>query len=132
MLYDESSASQLIIACQIWRATLQAEDMVLLRGHVLEWFYDKAVAVTGHWSRQDGCTAYRKYLKTRITRDVVRWGRAIGRGRPAGARAGSTFALDAKCVWGAGGGCLATTLSLDAAAHSAPPPTPPTILPLTL
>lgn len=43
---------------------------MLARGHALEAFFPIA-DFTGHWSRQDGCAAYRGYLQQRITRDVV-------------------------------------------------------------
>lgn len=48
--------------------------MVLVRGHVIEWHYDKEVQFTGHWSRLDGCVAYRGYLRERIEREVVSHG----------------------------------------------------------
>lgn len=40
----------------------------MVRGHTLEWFYKQ---YDNHWSRLDGCTAYRQYLQQRIQRDVV-------------------------------------------------------------
>lgn len=46
--------------------------MVMARGHVIEWHYEKEAAFVNHWSRRDNCTAYRTYLKERITDVVVR------------------------------------------------------------
>lgn len=46
----------------------QANDMVLARGRDLESFFP---SFSNHWSRLDGCDAYKGYLQERITRDVV-------------------------------------------------------------
>ncbi|GFR44678.1 hypothetical protein Agub_g5974 [Astrephomene gubernaculifera] len=46
-----------------------ANDFVLSRGHTLEWYLDDAGFVN-HWSHQDGCDAYRTYLRNRITREL--------------------------------------------------------------
>lgn len=43
----------------------------MARGHVIEWHFDIEPAFKNHFSRRDGCMAYRMYLKERITRDVV-------------------------------------------------------------
>lgn len=43
------------------------QDMVLVRGHTLEWYWRP---FAGHWSRGSGCIAYESYLKERIIRDV--------------------------------------------------------------
>lgn len=56
----------------------QAHDIVLARGHALEWYAETSSSgnwnydFTKHWSRVDGCALYRTYLRERITRDVVR------------------------------------------------------------
>lgn len=49
----------------------QANDMVLAKGAPLEWFYSGTTAFANHWSRLDGCSTYRGYLRHRIERDVV-------------------------------------------------------------
>ncbi|GIL91338.1 hypothetical protein Vretifemale_18975 [Volvox reticuliferus] len=45
-------------------------DFVMARGHTLEWLIP-APGFGDHWSRQDGCDAYRAYLETRIKREVT-------------------------------------------------------------
>lgn len=48
-----------------------ANDFVLARGHTLEWWTDKFASFKNHYSRQEGCAAYRTYLQQHITREVV-------------------------------------------------------------
>ena len=55
-----SLLTALQLPCCLFRSCVQDNDMVMHRGHALEWFSeDQKLGFTKHWSRVNGCDAYR-------------------------------------------------------------------------